>query len=140
NKLYTVVSALPYSIYKDICIGLWGNLDSFRQFFLIIQSDVFAKLTAQSGKHYGPLSVIVQYLFEITKLIELPPNAFYPQPSIYSTFFHLKPKPNQKQLNVRQTYDRLKFLFSSRRKCLSKDGRRAEELKPLELIEFACSP
>jgi len=78
------------------------------------------RLTATPGnKHWGRLSVMTNAVFDITRLFDVPPEAFDPAPKVQSAVARLVPResvPTQAQLDVLEKVARL--AFANRRKTL----------------------
>ena len=85
---------------------------------VMLQKEVAERIVSESSrKEYGRLSVSIQLLWEVTKLFDVSPTAFSPQPKVNSSFIRLKPK---KKINFdRDLMNRLlTSAFSARRKTL----------------------
>src|SRR5690606_601895 len=65
----------------------------FRQLTLMFQREVAQRLAATPGSApYGRLSIIVQWLYEVRLLFDIPPRAFTPPPKVTSTVVELRPR------------------------------------------------
>jgi len=157
-----VVSNLPYQISSPITFKL---LDlGFEVAVLMLQKEFAQRMVAKPGTDdYGRLSVGVYYRADCEIAVNVPRNAFWPQPKVDSCVVRLVPKPPPfKVRDERVFYDVTKAIFSHRRKkisnCLSTDpavkglvtekvsrslsalphaSKRAEELTPEMIGELA---
>jgi 16S rRNA (adenine1518-N6/adenine1519-N6)-dimethyltransferase len=58
----------------------------------MLQREVVARMTARQGTHeYGRLSVMLQALFDVTRLFAVPAGAFRPAPKVESAVARLVP-------------------------------------------------
>lgn len=136
DSKYSVVSALPYSLYKAILLRLWGDLRAFADFYLILQHDVFKRLSVQKGRAVNAFSTITRYLFDVKPFFKIPASAFYPKPHVDSFYFRLTPRPQRRLQDVGRLYQGIQALFSDRRKTADRTGRRIEELGPDEIVRL----
>ena len=148
-----LVANLPYNIASPLIIeSLIAGVDLLA---FTVQKEVALRLKAQAGTDdYGPLTVMAQLLAKVELLRTLPPQAFWPAPTIDSALVRMtradRLGPHSAAFGVF-----IHAVFSSRRKTLRKalsqagynaavilsaaglDGRqRAEELPPERLLEL----
>jgi 16S rRNA (adenine1518-N6/adenine1519-N6)-dimethyltransferase len=139
-----VCGNLPYYISTPLlmeCVKMPGPAAPL---FFVMQKEVGQRLAAApGGKVYGALSVLVQTAYRVELARTLPGSVFYPAPEVDSVAIRLTPLARP----LVAAEDRAGFVstvqrgFSQRRKKLSNllsttDGRRAEELSPVEWIEM----
>lgn len=90
-----LVANLPYYISTAILQHLSNQRAFFSRFILMFQKEVVDRITAAPGtSDRGFLTVIVEAAFDVEKLFDVPPNAFYPAPKVWSSVVRLTPKPN----------------------------------------------
>lgn len=82
--------SLPYNISKKI-IRLLLESKMFDELFFIIQKEVAEKYVEKDGKS-NILSVTSQIYAEAKIVLNIPPQAFTPQPKVTSSFIHFHPK------------------------------------------------
>ncbi len=92
-----IVANLPYNIATPLLISwlkqIRSNPDSYQSMTLMFQKEVADRITAKVGeKAYGRLSIIAQWLCEVTQIYDLPPSAFTPPPKVKSCVVYMKPK------------------------------------------------
>lgn len=93
NNPIKIVANLPYNISTALLTNWLGNLDSVESMTLMFQKEVADRINAiPGGKNYGRLSVICQYMCDISHLFDLPPHAFTPAPKVFSSVLYFKPK------------------------------------------------
>ena len=91
-----------------------------------IQREVADRLLSPPGnKTRGALTVIVSYYADIEKVIDIPPQAFYPAPKVSSTVVRIKSKKEDGAKNEELFLDTVRAGFAARRKtllnCLTKE-------------------
>jgi 16S rRNA (adenine1518-N6/adenine1519-N6)-dimethyltransferase len=114
---------LPYSSGGAIMKNMLCRPHPFSRAVIMLQKEVIDRLSAQPGvKDYGILSLRMQVDWTITPLRVVPPEAFFPRPSIDSAVAVLTPRDETGE----QTFDLHLFDelvrrgFSQRRKQLGK--------------------
>ncbi|MBE0478423.1 ribosomal RNA small subunit methyltransferase A [Candidatus Aerophobetes bacterium] len=114
-----VVGNLPYHIASRIILELvrkkWWELMVFT-----IQREVADKLLSCPGKKTrGALSVIVSYYTDVKKVMDIPPQAFYPAPRVTSTVVKIEAKKKKLVAEDEKFFlDVVKASFTARRKTL----------------------
>ncbi|MEK6232934.1 MAG: 16S rRNA (adenine(1518)-N(6)/adenine(1519)-N(6))-dimethyltransferase RsmA [Luteolibacter sp.] len=84
---------LPYSSGGAIMKNLLCRPHPFSRAVIMLQKEVIDRLGAQpGGKNYGILSLRMQVNWEIKSLRVVPPDAFFPKPSIDSSVAVLTPR------------------------------------------------
>ncbi|EED36266.1 dimethyladenosine transferase [Luminiphilus syltensis NOR5-1B] len=87
-----VVGNLPYNISTPLIFKLLENIDIIRDMHFMLQLEVVQRLSAAPGsKHWGRVGVMAQYLCQVTHLIDVPPESFYPAPKVQSAVVSLRP-------------------------------------------------
>ncbi len=82
-----LVANLPYNIASPLVIELLrAGVDTLA---FTVQKEVADRLKATGGEGYGPLSVMAQLLAEVEVLRTLPPQAFWPAPTIDSALVRM---------------------------------------------------
>ena len=115
---FCVVANLPYYITTPVCMKLLQSGLFIESMTLMMQKEAAARFTAKcSTKQYSPLTVLANYLYDITEVTELSPQCYYPQPDVSSVVLHLRSKGSD--LSVVKSLSRiLKITFSARRKTV----------------------
>jgi 16S rRNA (adenine1518-N6/adenine1519-N6)-dimethyltransferase len=119
-KPFRLVGNLPYNISTPLLIRLFGHIDHILDMNIMLQKEVVDRLAAAPGtKTYGRLSVIAQYFCDILPVLDIPPEAFYPEPKVDSTFVKLIPKKNREKINLEHFETIVREAFHCRRKTLA---------------------
>jgi 16S rRNA (adenine1518-N6/adenine1519-N6)-dimethyltransferase len=120
-----VVANIPYNITGPILEKLLGTIahptqPRFDLIVLLVQKEVALRLVAKAGsKHFGALSVRVQYLATCEFICDVPAQAFQPPPKVDSAVVRLRPRPPEPAAKYPQQLERfVKLGFSSKRKML----------------------
>lgn len=91
-----LVGNLPYNISTPLLFYLASFRPCLRDMFFMLQKEVVARMAAAPGsRHYGRLSVMLQYRFTIDHLLDVPPLAFRPPPQVHSAVVRLVPRPEE---------------------------------------------
>jgi 16S rRNA (adenine1518-N6/adenine1519-N6)-dimethyltransferase len=127
-----VVGNLPYNISTPLLFHLAGYAPRIIDCHFMLQSEVVERLVANPGvKAYGRLSVMLQYRFQMERLLEVPPEAFDPPPKVDSAIVRMIPKQASEQaaVDVNLLSEVVTQAFSQRRKVLRNTlkGRATEE-------------
>jgi len=116
-----VVGNLPYFITSDILLRLFEFSRHFETIVIMVQREVADRIAAQpGGRDYGVLSATTQLYARVEKLFTLPPGAFSPPPTVYSTVLRLTIDPRLDKLGVAGDgfIDFLRLSFGQKRKTL----------------------
>jgi 16S rRNA (adenine1518-N6/adenine1519-N6)-dimethyltransferase len=88
NMTVKLVANLPYNVASPLVIDLM--LQGVQRLAFTVQKEVGQRMKAAAGSElYGPLSVICQYLADVSIERTLPPGAFWPPPKIDSALILL---------------------------------------------------
>ncbi len=156
NKPFYVAANLPYYITTPICMRLIDSELPIRGMTLMMQEEAASRFFAKpSDKNYGPLSILGRLSYDISKVLALGPDAYYPKPEVNSVVLGFKrnafapPKCLSRIVHTsfsmrRKTlYNNLAVLFGKEcaqeltvRSGLAADIR-AEKLPPEAFIELA---
>ena len=116
-----VVGNLPYHISTPLLFHLADCADALRDIHAMLQDEVVERMVAAPGaSDYGRLSVMLQYRFEMEKVLDVPAEAFRPPPKVDSAVVRMIPRA----ANVPRARDERLFAetvaaaFSQRRKTL----------------------
>lgn len=125
-----VVGNLPYNVASPILFRLLDTSDDgrvLRDATLMVQREVADRIVAQpGGGDYGAMSLQVQLLADVERVLSLPPGAFRPPPKVHSAVVQLRFRPPQVNVGSRDAFERVvRGLFLQRRKTL------ANALKPV---------
>lgn len=120
-----VVSNLPYSSGTAILNRLARHTEAIPVMVLMFQAEVAKRLRAEpSTKERGSLSIWIQNLWDVQKLLAVPPHAFAPAPEVNSEVVILKRRAQPRIPNTTSPEDAivwesfLKVCFAHRRKML----------------------
>lgn len=116
-----VVGNLPYNISTPLLFQLARYAAQLRDIHVMLQKEIVARMVASpSDSAYGRLSVMLQYRFELEKLIDVPAAAFDPAPKVASAVVRLAPlRPPPVAARDEAWFARIvRAAFSQRRKTL----------------------
>jgi 16S rRNA (adenine1518-N6/adenine1519-N6)-dimethyltransferase len=87
-----VVGNLPYNISTPLLFHLQGHTAAIRDVHVMLQKEVVERMAAApSSSEYSRLSVMLQYRFEIERILDVPADAFRPAPKVESAVVRLIP-------------------------------------------------
>jgi 16S rRNA (adenine1518-N6/adenine1519-N6)-dimethyltransferase len=82
---FMLVANLPYNIASPLLANLAADHPTMKGAVVMVQKEVAQRLTARpGGKDYGPISVLLQALCDLSIVDTLPPACFWPQPKVDS--------------------------------------------------------
>lgn len=116
-----VIGNLPYNISTPLMFHLLEGTASIKDMHFMLQKEVVDRMQAQPGnKHYGKLSIMLQYHCHVEKLFDVPPECFDPAPKVVSAIVRLIPheKPPVETESPELLSRVVTQAFSQRRKTL----------------------
>lgn len=149
---FRLVANLPYNAATPLMMTLLIEHRACEGMWVTIQREVADRLLAEPGsKEYGPLSVVARAVGVVSRVAVLPPECFWPRPSVTSAMASVVRRGEPLARDVRALSDFCRVAFGQRRKqlgsVLGRDfpwplgltGReRAEELSVERLIELSA--
>ena len=113
----SIAGNLPYYITTPICTQLITCGANIRSMTLMMQKEAAERFFAKPGDRvYGPMSVLAQYYYDISTLLKLSKEAYYPQPEVDSVVLKLERKEAEPHPMLQWL---LESAFAMRRKTLS---------------------
>ncbi|MDO8464955.1 MAG: 16S rRNA (adenine(1518)-N(6)/adenine(1519)-N(6))-dimethyltransferase RsmA [Gallionella sp.] len=89
-----IVGNLPYNISSPLLFHFAAYADRIRDMHFMLQNEVVERMVAEhSTPEYGRLSVMLQYRFNMEKLLDVPPESFRPAPKVNSAIVRMIPLP-----------------------------------------------
>jgi 16S rRNA (adenine1518-N6/adenine1519-N6)-dimethyltransferase len=156
-----VFATLPYAVSGPLLAELCQLPVLPACMVVLVQKELGARLAAAPGtKDYGSLAALLQNLFTVRSVRDVPPQVFRPRPKVMSAIVRcqrLPPAPGLEAAGCRSRFARfLRLLFQQRRKTLNRTLhhtaagmglvlprlapalllRRAESLTPVELRQL----
>jgi 16S rRNA (adenine1518-N6/adenine1519-N6)-dimethyltransferase len=114
-----VVGNLPYNISTPILFHLLGAAAQVEDQHFMLQSEVVDRMAAGPGnKTYGRLSVMLQWRYEIERVLDVPPQAFEPPPAVDSAVVRMRPLSALALPDTLLLGELVTSAFSQRRKLL----------------------
>jgi 16S rRNA (adenine1518-N6/adenine1519-N6)-dimethyltransferase len=93
KDLAKLIANLPYNISTPILQRLISSREVFSEIVLMFQREVVTRITAPAGDgERGFLTVLVENAFVAKPLFDVPPEAFYPRPKVWSSVVRLVPR------------------------------------------------
>lgn len=137
----SIAGNLPYYITTPICTRLITCGADIASMTLMMQKEAGERFFAGPGDRvYGPLTVLARYNYEISTLLRLSREAYYPQPEVDSVVLKLERKSVQPPPMLEWL---LESAFAMRRKTLANnlkaagvtDGRLKDIFAALDIPE-----
>ncbi len=125
DKPIIVYGNLPYNVSTKILLSFIkiDNLDKkFKKFVFVFQKEVADRIVAnENTREYGRLSVLTSWKLNRSKIFDISPENFYPQPKVWSSLILLEPKSKIETLKKIKNLEHLtNVFFNNRRKMIKK--------------------
>ena len=116
-----IVGNLPYNISTPLLFELVDVVDEVIDMHFMLQKEVVERMVAEPKTNdYGRLSVVLQYYFEMEKILDVPPESFDPAPKVDSAVVRMIPDAGR--IGVAQDFEHfgklVKAAFHQRRKTI----------------------
>jgi 16S rRNA (adenine1518-N6/adenine1519-N6)-dimethyltransferase len=151
-----VVGNLPYNISTPILFHLLAHVEAIEDQHFMLQKEVIDRMVAQPAtSDYSRLSVMLQWRYNMSNVLFVPPESFDPPPRVDSAVVRMRPWAQPPQVNVKTLETLVQVAFSQRRKILRNTlgkwleeknfagdfdlQRRAEEVPVAEFVGLAQS-
>ncbi len=134
----SVVANLPYNVATPLLIKMLSNASCFKHLVLMFQKEVADRILAKPySKAYGRLSIISQLFSKVSRVTDVPPSAFKPQPKITSSVLQFTPYEKPLYPVHWPTLQRLlHHIFQQRRKMLRSNLKGFID-NPLDVLSIA---
>lgn len=116
-----IIGNLPYNISTPLLFRLTEYVQDIDSMFFMLQKEVVERMCAMpNSKDYGRLSIVLQYFFDMEKILDVPPTAFLPQPKVDSAVVRMIPDVGRigKAIDFQHFSQLTTNAFSMRRKTL----------------------
>lgn len=134
EKLY-VIGNLPYYITTPIIEHLINSKVEIESLTIMVQKEVADRFLAKpKTKEYGYMTVLINYNFDIEKIIEVKNTDFTPMPKVNSTVIKLIRKEKE-PLNYDNFKKLLKEAFQFKRKTLNNNLKLYDKEKISEILK-----
>jgi 16S rRNA (adenine1518-N6/adenine1519-N6)-dimethyltransferase len=93
SGLCKVVGNLPYNISSPLLFHLVGAGHAIDEQVFMLQAEVVERMVAPAGSSdFSRLSVMLQARYDMEQVLEVPPEAFDPQPKVNSAVVRMIPR------------------------------------------------
>lgn len=132
-----IVANLPYQITSPFLFRVAQYAAHFSAVVVMIQREVAQRIAAQCNtKEYGPLSLKMQYYFDVSYGFTVKPHLFFPPPKVDSAVIALTPRLHKPDVGDEQFFWRVvETAFSNRRKMLRRNFRAMTSVEMLEEVQ-----
>ena len=114
-----VVGNLPYNISTPILFHLLEHVAVIKDQHFMLQKEVVERMVAvPSTAHYGRLSVMLQWRYDMEMVLLVGPQAFDPPPRVDSAVVRMLPHANGAAVDAKLLSELVQVAFSQRRKLL----------------------
>lgn len=115
-----ILSNLPYNISVPLLTKWLYQIKRYQSLTLMFQKEVADRIEAEiRTKDYGRLSVLSQLQCHVTRLFNLPPEAFTPAPKVWSSVLLFTPRDDALDLaDIKKLEQITSLAFAKRRKML----------------------
>ena len=125
NEKMIFFGNLPYNISTKI-LTKWIKLkklnDISKKFILMFQKEVADRIIETTNKkNYGRLTILTSWRMNVTKILDVSPNSFFPVPKVKSTVLLLEPKNDFFNIKDPKNLEHItNIFFNQRRKMIKK--------------------
>ena len=125
NEKMIFFGNLPYNISTKI-LTKWIKLkklnDISKKFILMFQKEVADRIIETTNKkNYGRLTILTSWRMNVTKILDVSPNSFFPVPKVKSTVLLLEPKNDFFNIKNPKNLEHItNIFFNKRRKMIKK--------------------
>jgi 16S rRNA (adenine1518-N6/adenine1519-N6)-dimethyltransferase len=137
-----VIGNLPYNISTPLLFHLADYAQRLRDIHVMLQKEVVERMVAAPGdSNYSRLSVMLQYWFEMEKLLDVPATAFDPVPKVDSAVVRLLPlRPRPCVARDEAQLGRVvAAAFSQRRKTLRNSLRKLQLEPAFDALQISAT-
>jgi 16S rRNA (adenine1518-N6/adenine1519-N6)-dimethyltransferase len=115
-----IVANLPYNVGTPLLVGWLRQAAAFQRLVVMFQLEVAERICAvPETPGYGRLSVLAQWIADVSMPMRIPPAAFVPPPKVFSAVVVLVPRHAQPDAVMFARMERLTAAaFGQRRKML----------------------
>ena len=114
-----VVGNLPYNISTPILFHLLEHVAVVKDQHFMLQKEVVERMVAvPSTAHYGRLSVMLQWRYDMEMVLLVGPQAFDPPPRVDSAVVRMLPHAHGAAVDAKLLSELVQVAFSQRRKLL----------------------
>ena len=116
----TLCANLPYYVTTPILFHILENLPKITSFTIMVQKEVADRFVAKpSTKDYNALSIIVQTLYEVKNVMNVPKGVFLPRPNVDSAVVRFVRRSVLPVEDPDRFFKLVKTSFTQRRKTLA---------------------
>lgn len=116
----TLCANLPYYVTTPILFHILENLPKITSFTIMVQKEVADRFVAKpSTKDYNALSIIVQTLYEVKNVMNVPKGVFLPRPNVDSAVVRFVRRSVLPVDDPDRFFKLVKASFTQRRKTLA---------------------
>ena len=118
-KRLRIVGNLPYNISSPILFHLLGFVQRIQDQHFMLQKEVVERIVAPAGSSdYSRLSVMLQWRYEMEKVLEIGPHCFEPAPKVDSAVVRMTPHVAAPAVTPAYLSELVQVAFSQRRKLM----------------------
>ena len=114
-----VIGNLPYYITSDILLYVAINFGNLEKAVFMIQKEAYERITAKKGtKEYNALNLVLDYVFSITKNMNVSKTSFFPMPQVDSVVLTLNKRKDIDKSLIKPLLICTRAMFLNRRKTI----------------------
>ncbi len=114
-----IIGNLPYYITSDILLYVAINFKKLEKAVFMIQKEAYERITAKKGtKEYNALNIILDYVFSITKNMNVSKTSFFPMPQVDSVVLTLDKRKDIDKSLIKPLLVCTRAMFLNRRKTI----------------------
>ena len=134
NDIY-VIGNLPYYITTAILEKIIESNIAIKSITVMVQKEVADRLAAKPHtKNYGYMTVLLNFNYEIKKIVDVKRTCFYPVPNVDSAVIQLSLKQDKNDVNYYDFKKVIKESFQFKRKTLINNLKSIDRNLILEIV------
>ncbi len=116
-----VFGNLPYQASSPILFSVLSQSRYISRAIFLLQKEVAEKCAAEpASRLFSPLGALIRHLGDADILFDIPPESFFPPPTVVSSVLQIPIRPHDKRpAEIMKMADAFRILFSHRRKTLA---------------------
>lgn len=129
-----ITGNLPYYISTDILEFILTKFPNLEIGVFMTQKEFFERITTKNKRDKGPINYLIEYLYNINKILVVPYTSFFPMPTVASIVFKVERKQEKEFSFAMFLYKIASILFINRRKNIANNLKSVLKNEEINLV------